>query len=50
VVFISFDEVDTKCAGDCRADQALAGSGDAHHDIKTLIHDIHVPTVCGKGG
>lgn len=24
-----------------RTDEALAGAGDAHHDVKASVHDVH---------
>src|SRR6266513_2762067 len=40
MVLIALDEIDTERAGERRADHALAGSGDTHHNVKTFVHQL----------
>jgi hypothetical protein len=46
VVLIAFDELDAQRACECCADQALAGSGDAHQDVKASVHQLQVVGSC----
>jgi hypothetical protein len=38
VVIVPLDELDAERAGERGADGALAGAGDAHHDVEPLVH------------
>jgi hypothetical protein len=40
MIVIRFDEFDAERSGERSADQALAGSGDTHDDIETVVHQL----------